>query len=37
MRVMLVSTIIFGVSGLLMGVLHSNDSFLAPALGAIAL
>jgi putative peptidoglycan lipid II flippase len=32
MRIMLVSTVIFGVSGLLMGVLQSNDSFLAPAL-----
>lgn len=31
MRVMLLSTIIFGVSGLLMGVLQSNNSFLAPA------
>lgn len=32
MRIMLVSTVIFGVSGLLMGVLQSNDAFLAPAL-----
>jgi putative peptidoglycan lipid II flippase len=32
MRIMLISTVIFGVSGLLMGVLQSNDSFLAPAL-----
>ena len=32
MRVMLISTVIFGVSGLLMGVLQSNDSFLAPAI-----
>ncbi len=32
LRIMLISTVIFGVSGLLMGVLQSNDSFLAPAL-----
>jgi len=32
MRIMLVSTVIFGVSGLLMGVLQSHDSFLAPAI-----
>ncbi len=32
MRVMLISTVIFGVSGLLMGVLQSNNSFLAPAI-----
>jgi putative peptidoglycan lipid II flippase len=32
MRMMLVSTVIFGVSGLLMGVLQSNNSFLAPAI-----
>ena len=32
MRIMLISTVIFGVSGLLMGVLQSNDAFLAPAL-----
>jgi putative peptidoglycan lipid II flippase len=32
MRIMLVSTVIFGVSGLLMGVLQSNGSFLAPAI-----
>lgn len=31
MRIMLVSTVIFGVSGLLMGVLQSNGAFLAPA------
>jgi putative peptidoglycan lipid II flippase len=31
MRVMLLATVIFGVSGLLMGVLQSNDAFLAPA------
>lgn len=32
MRVMLVSTILFSVSGLLMGVLQSNGSFIAPAI-----
>jgi putative peptidoglycan lipid II flippase len=32
MRTMLLSTIIFGVSGLLMGVLQSNQSFVAPAI-----
>ncbi len=32
MRLMLISTVIFAVSGLLMGVLQSNNSFLAPAL-----
>lgn len=32
MRIMLVSTVIFGVSGLLMGVLQSNGAFIAPAL-----
>ena len=32
MRIMLISTIIFGVSGLLMGVLQSTNSFLAPAI-----
>ena len=31
MRVMLISTVIFGISGLLMGVLQSNNSFIAPA------
>jgi putative peptidoglycan lipid II flippase len=35
MRVMLVSTVIFGVSGLLMGVLQSNDSFVAPAIAPV--
>ena len=35
MRVMLISTVIFSVSGLLMGVLQSNGSFLAPALAAV--
>lgn len=32
MRIMLISTVIFSVSGLLMGLLQSNGSFLAPAL-----
>ncbi len=32
MRVMLIATVIFGLSGLLMGVLQSNGAFLAPAL-----
>jgi putative peptidoglycan lipid II flippase len=32
MRLMLISTVIFSVSGLLMGVLQSNNSFLASAL-----
>lgn len=32
MRIMLASTVIFGASGLLMGVLQSNGAFLAPAI-----
>ncbi|WP_169238784.1 murein biosynthesis integral membrane protein MurJ [Candidatus Roseilinea sp. NK_OTU-006] len=32
MRIMLLATVIFGVSGLLMGVLQSNEAFLAPAI-----
>ncbi len=32
MRIMLLATVIFGVSGLMMGVLQSNDAFLAPAI-----
>jgi len=32
MRIMLVATVVFGVSGLLMGLLQSNGDFLAPAL-----
>ncbi|MCL6511168.1 MAG: murein biosynthesis integral membrane protein MurJ [Anaerolineae bacterium] len=32
MRVMLIATVIFGLSGLLMGVLQSNSAFLAPAI-----
>ena len=32
MRMMLVSTVIFAISGLIMGVLQSNQSFLAPAI-----
>ena len=32
MRMMLVSTVIFGVSGLMMGVLQSNNNFIAPAI-----
>ncbi len=32
LRIMLASTVIFGVSGLLMGILQSNGAFLAPAL-----
>jgi putative peptidoglycan lipid II flippase len=32
MRIMLVSTVVFGVSGLLMGVLQTAGAFLAPAL-----
>jgi putative peptidoglycan lipid II flippase len=35
MRIMLFSTVIFGVSGLLMGVLQSNESFLAPAIAPV--
>jgi putative peptidoglycan lipid II flippase len=31
LRWMLASTVIFGVSGLLMGILNANDSFLLPA------
>lgn len=32
MRVMLVAPVVFGISGLLMGILHSHQHFLAPAL-----
>lgn len=32
MRLMLISTVIFGVSGLMMGVLQANNSFLMPAI-----
>jgi len=32
MRIMLIGTVIFSLSGLLMGVLQSHESFLAPAL-----
>jgi putative peptidoglycan lipid II flippase len=32
MRVMLIATVIFGMSGLLMGILQSSGTFLAPAL-----
>lgn len=35
MRIMLVSTVIFGVSGLLMGIHHAQQHFLAPALAPI--
>ncbi len=35
MRIMLISTVIFGVSGLLMGVLQSNESFLTPAIAPV--
>ena len=35
MRIMLVSTIVFGVSGLLMGVHHSKRHFLSPALAPV--
>jgi putative peptidoglycan lipid II flippase len=34
-RIMLISTVIFSVSGLLMGVLQSGGIFLAPALAAV--
>lgn len=32
MRIMLIGTVVFSLSGLLMGVLQSHESFLAPAL-----
>ena len=32
MRIMLISTIVFGVSGVVMGIHHSHQHFLAPAL-----
>jgi putative peptidoglycan lipid II flippase len=32
LRIMLASTVIFGASGLLMGILNANDHFLLPAL-----
>ncbi len=35
MRVLLISTVIFGLSGLLMGLLQSNGNFLAPALAPV--
>jgi putative peptidoglycan lipid II flippase len=35
MRILLVSTMIFSVSGLLMGILQSGGMFLAPALAAV--
>ena len=35
MRIMLVSTIVFGVSGMLMGVHHSKRHFLSPALAPV--
>ncbi|MDP6793154.1 MAG: murein biosynthesis integral membrane protein MurJ, partial [Anaerolineales bacterium] len=35
MRIMLVSTVVFGVSGLLMGVHHSQQHFLSPALAPV--
>ncbi len=35
MRVMLISTVIFGVSGLLMGIHNAHQHFLAPALAPI--
>jgi putative peptidoglycan lipid II flippase len=36
LRIMLASTVIFGVSGLLMGILNANDHFLLPALAPSA-
>ncbi|MEP7199605.1 MAG: murein biosynthesis integral membrane protein MurJ [Chloroflexota bacterium] len=35
MRVMLIATVIFGVSGIVMGVLNAQQHFLAPALAPI--
>ena len=35
MRIMLLSTVIFSVSGLLMGILQSNGRFLAPAIAPV--
>jgi putative peptidoglycan lipid II flippase len=35
MRVMLIATIIFGVSGIVMGILNAQQHFLAPALAPI--
>lgn len=36
MRVMLISTVIFGVSGLLMGIHNAHHHFLAPAIAPVA-
>ncbi len=36
MRIMLISTVIFGLSGVIMGIHHSYDHFLAPAIAPIA-
>ncbi len=36
MRIMLISTVIFGISGIVMGIHHAHDHFLAPALAPIA-
>ncbi len=36
MRIMLISTVIFGLSGVIMGIHHSHDHFLAPAIAPIA-
>ena len=35
MRIMLASTVVFGISGLLMGVHHSQQHFLSPALAPV--
>ncbi len=35
MRVMLIAPVVFGISGLAMGVLHSHQHFLAPALAPV--
>ena len=35
MRIMLASTVVFGVSGVLMGIHHSHQHFLSPALAPI--
>jgi putative peptidoglycan lipid II flippase len=35
MRIMLISTVIFSISGLLMGILQSGGIFVAPALAAV--
>ncbi|OQY48331.1 MAG: murein biosynthesis integral membrane protein MurJ [Anaerolineaceae bacterium 4572_78] len=35
MQLLMISTIIFGVSGLIMGILHANQHFLSPAIAPV--